>query len=235
MTHNYTATNAAEDILIHDYAFRSNVFGFFWNVPSFAAWLQTESFAPIYRIEKKILQALQYGVKRDRWVLKTPAHLSTLDELFAEFPDGKLVVNHRDPVKCIGSITSMLKAHRRQFGNAPVQPGREFALASMEGTARTLEKLIERRKDPEMDKRFADVDYLRLEADPLGEVAKVYDRHGIEFTDAARQSMERYIAENRKGKFGAHKYDVTETGLRVDEIRERFKFYTDHYDIGYEA
>ena len=234
-THNYTATNAAEDLMLHDYAFRSGSFRFFWNVPSFAAWLQTESVAPIYRFEKKALQALQYGRQRDRWVLKTPSHLRHLDELFAEFPDARVVVNHRDPVKCLGSIVSMLKAHRKQFGNAPVDVGRDFMLASMEGTARNLERLIARRKDPEMDKRFVDVDYLRLEADPLGEVEKAYARHGVAFTDAARKSMERHVAENRKGKFGAHKYDVTDTGLRVEEIRDRFKFYTDHYDIRYEA
>jgi hypothetical protein len=233
-THNYTAANAAEDLLIHDYTFRTGAFAFFWNVPSYAAWQSRQDAAPVYRFEHKALQALQYGGARDRWVLKSPIHLFALDQLFAQFPDARIAVNHRDPVKCLASMSSMLAAHRQQFGNAPAPVDREVSLASMEGMAWMMEGMIERRKDPAVDQRFCDIDFLALEADPLGQVGKLYDQFGIEFTDAARQAMARHVAENRKGKFGAHRYDISETGLRREEVRERFKFYTDYFDIPYE-
>ncbi|HKT77754.1 MAG TPA: sulfotransferase [Sphingobium sp.] len=230
-THNYTARNAAEDILVLDYSFRSATFAFFWNTPSYGAWLASADLAPAYRFERVMLQALQHGVSRDQWVIKSPVHLGQLGYLFDEFPDARLAVNHRDPVKTLGSISSMLKAHRRQFGNAPVVLDRSYALAAMEGLARSLEDMIGRRKDAAVNARFVDIVYADLIADPLAEVAKFYAHHGIAFTDEARASMQAHIADNRQGKFGVHTYDISETGLRVEEIRERFKFYTDCFDI----
>jgi hypothetical protein len=232
--HDYSNGGAAEDTLIQAYSFVSKSIPFFWNTPSYGRWLAQADFAPAYRIERLILQALQYGLKRDQWVLKSPLHMAQLGYLFDEFPDARIVVNHRDPVKSLASTVGLLHAHRKQFGNAPVEFGREFMLASMENAAASSEDMIRPRRDPDVDKRFADVKYLDLERDPLGQVARLYDHHGIEFTDVARSAMERYVAENRKGKFGAHRYDIRDLGIRVDEVRERFKFYYQEYDIPFE-
>lgn len=229
--HDYSNLTAAEDTLILDYAFTNGSFPFFWNVPSYGAWLRTADPSPGYRFEKMVLQALQYGRPPGQWVLKSPLHLGQLDCLLDEFPDARLVVNHRDPVKTLASIVGLLHGHRKQFGNPPPTVDRSYALAAMEGAAASAEALIRRRQDPQADKAFIDVGYVDLERDPLGQVAKVYDRYGLEFTPAARTSMARYVAENRKGKFGYHRYDIRDIGLSVGEVRERFKFYTDHYDI----
>ena len=235
ITHDYQAANAAEDTLIHEYAFRTGSFQFFWNVPSFGEWLSMADLAPAYRIERKVLQALQYGGRQGRWVIKSPVHLAQLGYLLAEFPDARMVVNHRDPVKTLGSIFSMRAAHRKQCGNAPVQVDRAFALAVVEGNARALETMMELRKAAAVDERFVDIAYLDLESDPIGQVAKVYARLGDTPSAAALAKMTRYMRENRKGRFGAHKYGLEEIGLRVEEVRERFKPYTDYFDIPYEV
>jgi hypothetical protein len=39
------------------------------------------------------------------------------------------------------------------------------------------------------------------------------------------------LSANRKGKFGAPRYDIRDLGVSVAEVRERFKFYYDAYDI----
>jgi hypothetical protein len=232
--HDYSNAAAAEDTLIQAYSFISKSIPFFWNAPSFGRWLAVADYAPAYRIERQVLQALQYGLKRDQWVLKSPLHIGQLGYLFDEFPDARIIVNHRDPVKSLASTVGLLHAHRKQFGNAPVEFGRDFMLASMESAAATAQDMIRRRKDPDVDNRFVDVKYLDLESDPLGQVAKAYDHHGIEFTDTAKSAMARYVAENRKGKFGAHRYDIRDLGIRVDELRERFEFYYQEYDIPFE-
>jgi hypothetical protein len=229
--HDYANLGAAEDTLILDYAFINGSFPFFWNVPSYGAWLRSADPSPAYRFEKMVLQALQYGRPPGQWVLKSPLHLAQLDRLFAEFPDARVVVNHRDPVKTLASIVGLLHGHRKQFGNPPPVVDRSYALAAMEGAAASAEALIRRRENAEADKAFVDVGYVELESDPLGQAAKVYARYGLEFGAPARAAMERYIAQNRKGKFGFHKYDIRDIGLSVEEVRERFKFYTDHYDI----
>jgi hypothetical protein len=232
--HDYSNEGAAEDTLILDYSFLSKSIPFFWNAPSYGAWLVSQDFAPAYRIERHVLQALQYGLTPGQWVLKSPLHMAQLDFLFDEFPDARMVVNHRDPVKSLASIVGLLHGHRKQFGNAPIEVGREFVLASMDAAVATTKDMIRRRQDPAVDRKFVDVGYMELENDPLGQVAKVYKHHGVEFTDAARSCMGKYIAENRKGKFGAHKYDIQELGVRVEEVRERFAFYYDAYGIPHE-
>ncbi len=234
-THNYTSDGVAEDILIQDYSFRMTTFSFFWNVPSYAQWLYGADIGPAYRIQHKIMQALQHGHRRDQWVTKGPMHLTYLSDMFAVFPDARMIVTHRDPVKALASVISMLKAHRGQFGNAPETFGRDFMLAVMEGTAAGLRGMISRRRDPAVDARFADVPYLGLERDPLGEVAKVYAHHGVEFTAPARAAMQAHIDTNRKGKFGRHRYDIRDLGVSVEEVRETFRFYTDEYDVPLEA
>lgn len=233
--HDYSNETAAEDTLIMDYSFVNGSFPFFWNVPSYGRWLGGADFSSSYRIEKKILQALQYGRADARWVLKSPLHLSQLPRLFAEFPDARMVVNHRDPVKTLASIVGLLHGHRKQFGNPPPVVDRSYALAAMEGAAASAQALIDLRKNAAAHAQFVDVHYLDLETDPLGQAAKVYAHYGITLTDEARAAMARHVADNRKGKFGFHKYDIRDIGLRVEEVRERFKFYTDHYAIPPEA
>ena len=234
-THDYSATNASEDTFIQELSLRGVTFSFFWNVPSFSAWLNTVDRSSAYRMQRMVMQALQYGQTRDQWVVKGPPHLRTLDMLFTEFADARVIVNHRDPVKAFASSKSMLVAHRGQFGNPPPTLTRDQVLAMLESNARDLESLIRRRQDPQADKQFVDVLYMDLERDAIAQAKKVYDRYGIEFTDASRAQMEAYIAENRKGKHGSHKYDIRDLGVRIEEVRERFKFYTDHFDIPLEA
>jgi hypothetical protein len=76
--HDYSNLGAAEDTLIMEYSFINGSFPFFWNTPSYGAWLQTADPSPAYRFERHVLQALQYGQASDRWVLKSPLHLGQL-------------------------------------------------------------------------------------------------------------------------------------------------------------
>jgi hypothetical protein len=229
--HDYSNLGSAEDLLIHDYSFVSKTFPFFWNAPSYGAWLRAADAAAAYRMERMFLQALQFGDKRDQWVLKTPVHLGQLSALWAEFPDARLVVNHRDPVKTLASMMGLLQSHRKQFGNPPPVLDRNFVVAYMEGAALNAEDMMAKRADPEVDKTFVDVLYQDLEADPLGQVEKIYAHHGLELTNSVRAGIRDYVAKNRKGKYGAHKYSLAEVGLSIEEVRERFKRYTDHFDI----
>ena len=228
--HDYSSEGLAEDTLIHHYAFTSPSFGVWWNVPSYVAWLK--DIGPAYRFERKMLQALQYGSDRRQWVTKSPLHVPQLPWLVAEFPDARLVMNIRDPAKTLASILSLMLAHRRQFGDdMHATLGREYALGVIDASARRVETMMAFRDDPANDRKFIDVPYLDLERDPLGQVARVYDYHGIEFTEAARASMQAYVAENRKGKHGLHRYDIRDLGVRVEEIRERFEAYMNRFDI----
>ncbi len=233
--HDYTSEGVAEDTLIVEYAFSGFSFPFFWNVPSYGRWMASHGDPGAgYRIHRKVLQSLQFGQERRQWVLKNPSHLALLPHLFGEYPDARMILCHRDPVRSMASIVGLLYAHRRQFGNAFQEFGRDFVLGSIEGAVASTRAMMDWRADPARNARFADVLYLDLERDPLGEVARIYERHGLDFTDEARETMADYIAANRKGTFGTHRYDIRDLGVTVEEVRERFAFYYDAYGIPFE-
>lgn len=233
--HDYTSEGVAEDTLIVEYAFTGYSFPFFWNVPSYGRWLAQDGDPGAgYRIHRKVLQALQFGQDRRQWVLKNPSHMALLPHLFAEYPDARMILCHRDPVKSMASIVGLLYAHRGQFGNAFQDFGRDYVLAAIDGAVASTRAMMKWREASGLEARFADVLYLDLERDPLGEVAKVYERHGIAFTDEARDAMARYVAANRKGRFGAHRYDIRDLGVAVAEVREHFAFYYEAFGIPFE-
>ena len=49
-----------------------------------------------------------WDARRERWVLKAPSHLPALKTLFAIYPDARVVLTHRDPLKILPSVASIL-------------------------------------------------------------------------------------------------------------------------------
>ena len=172
--HAYDPMQAEEDLHIHEFSFLTTAFGFFWDVPSYSAFVWPSDHGSAYRIEKLVLQALQYGTQNKQWVLKTPDHLTQIDSLLAVFPDARIVINHRDPSRVLSSTISLLVAHRMQFGNRPVANAKAFATGLVEALAAAMEHLIELRSDPRTNKHFVDVNYLDLESAPVQQVERVY-------------------------------------------------------------
>jgi hypothetical protein len=228
--HDYDPRMAGEDSFAQCYSFISVTYPFFFYVPAYGQYLAGIDNTPAYKIEKMFLQTLQYGVSGKQWVLKSPLHLSMLRELFNVFPDARLVVNHRDPTKTLSSLMSLLVAHRSQFGSS-VTVDRDFALILMEGIASGYEDMMRRRKDPKVNAVFVDINYVDLERDAISQAQRIYDHFGMTLNESSRQAMSKYIAENRKGKHGKHRHSLEESGLRVEEVRERFKTYLEAYDV----
>ena len=60
-----------------------------------------------------------------------------------------------------------------------------------------------------------------------------YAHFDLPYTDEEDAAIRRFRAENPKGKHGQHHYTLDEYGLDEDEVRERFRRYTDAYgDVG---
>jgi hypothetical protein len=233
--HSYGALQAEEDSHIHEFSFLAGSFTFFWDVPGYTRYVYGADRVPAYEILYKILQALQLGAEDKRWVLKSPDHFVRLEALFHVFPDARVVLNHRDPNKVIASSMSLVDAHRRQFGNPPVSQDRAFALGFLDVLATGMANLIELRKNPGIDARFVDVNYVDLEERPLEQVRAVYDRFGWPLSEMAIENIKRYIAGNRKGKFGGHRYDLADYGVTRDEVYERFKGYIERFGVTQES
>ena len=65
-------------------------------VPSYTEWLLQCDMEPAYRYHRRVLKLLQWRCPPDRWWLKTPAHMLSIDALDAVYPDARFVMTHRD-------------------------------------------------------------------------------------------------------------------------------------------
>jgi len=223
-----------EDIFLMAHEFLSVHFSGCYDVPSYAVWMARADVRPAYRYQRRMMQLLQWKHGGKRWVLKAPSHLSTLRELLDVFPDATVVQTHRDPLRVLGSITSLMATLRWMRSD---EVDYESLLRWIPiSTAGSLEAVIDRRANGELPgDRFVDLFYADLMADPGSTVGRVYDRLGLPFDDASAERIRAYLRDKPKGKHGSHRYDFASTGLDAAKERARFARYARHYGVREES
>ena len=183
-----------------------------------------------YAYLKKVLQALTFLRGPRTWVLKSPQHCEQLGPLMATFPDATVAFTHRDPVAVIQSAITMM-AYSDRLRRTQHRPG----LAA---------GLLERPRAPTAQ---------RLRARPRSGAGRTQHRHqlppperqrnavcstsfyrrgGVELTPKVRRRFQSYLDGNPRGKHGRIRYDLQRHfGVSADELRARFDFYFDRFDV----
>lgn len=185
----------------------------------------------IYRLHKQILQTLQH---RDghpsTFLLKSPAHLGFLPDLFATYPDARVVFTHRDPLKFIGSsanLTGVLHWMRSdRVDLAERGPIMAAVYEILLGGA-----MAQRIAGAVPADQITDVHFRSLLADPVGAIEGAYAALGMDFEASMRHSIPAYLEAKPKGKFGVHRYDAARLGLDESGLRQQFAAYISHYDV----
>jgi hypothetical protein len=191
------------------------------HLPTYSQWLAKQDWTKSYQRHRKNLQLIGLNDPEKRWVLKNPSHLFALDALFATYPDALVVQCHRPAETIMASMCSLAQHTTEGWSN--VYSGDVIGKDSLETWSRGLELFnAERAKhDPA---QFYDLDYFELIKDPISVVEKVYQQFGLDFTDAARESMSTMHAESQKGpRAPKHTYSLADYGLTPEEVKERFK------------
>jgi hypothetical protein len=224
-----------ECVVITAHEFASMVFSTTHHVPDYTAWLHNDAdLAPVYASHRRMLQLLQWHCPAERWVLKSPGHLWSLDALVKEYPDACLVQTHRDPIKIISSLTS-LSLTLRSMASDQVEPralGREWSAYVL--TA--LERSVAARENGTVKAdQVVDVQFDDLLADTFGTIRRIYDQFGLTYTAEAESRMRRFLAENPGDKHGKHTYRFADTGLDVDEERRKVQRYQTFFGVRSEA
>jgi len=202
-----------------------------FRVTTYQDWVDAEAdFAPVYAFHEQQLQHLQWRVKRDRWVLKTGAHMWGLEHLLARYPDARVVFTHRDPVKTMTSYAS-LTALVRSLGSQTIDP-KEIARDWTARIKRVLEHAIDVRTRPVAAKaRFYDMHFQDFVADQLATVKNIYRAFGLPLTEEAERRMKAFIADNPKDKHGIHRYAPEEFGVDPAAVRASFRPYMERFGL----
>lgn len=183
--------------------------------------LPHERMLAVYDYYMRQLQLLQAGQTNRHWVLKSPVHQGTMAPLLETIPTAHVIHTHRDPMKVIPSLCSLVCMTRGIFtdrqDNAHVGP--ELA----ERMVNAVEKGAA--AEEAYGDRITNVLFDTLVKDPIGTVRNVYERFGYKYTDEMEAGMKRWLDNNPQGKHGAHKYELEQFGLTTADIQRIFGAY----------
>jgi hypothetical protein len=229
--HPMGARLAQECVRITALEFKSMIFPTQYRVPSYASWLLDDAdMHDAYRWHRVFLQHLQSRHPADRWVIKSPGHIWCLGALVDEYPGALLVQTHRDPLRIIASLGSLVSTLRSLYSDDTSIPGAaaEFADYVIEGLDRSVTAREDGTVGPD---RVIDVQFDEFMAQPFATIGAIYDRLGIEFTAGSEQRMRDFLATHPQDAYGRHRYTWAETGLDEGELRDRTRRYQDYFGV----
>lgn len=197
---------------------------------SYSRWYAETDQTPHYAYMKRMLQVCQHLRGGRRWILKSPQHLENLKVLFATFPDAYVVQTHRDPVRIVASLATMISyGNRFQQEKASLDPhriGRHWS----QRIERWLHHSIDDRTALPAD-RLLDVHFHEFMKDDVATATRLLEWAGEPVDAAARDAIARFAARNVQGKHGAIDYPLADVGLDEADLRRRFRFYQDHFGV----
>jgi len=219
-----------ECIFAFAHQFSSDQFTGLYNVPSYTIWRSGIDQTPTYDWHRQMLQTLQWAAPTDRWVLKAPSHLSSLPLVFATYPDARVVITHRDPLRVVGSLADMMATlHWMHSDHVDHQVLVQFLCMGLElqMDAVTAERDAGTLPDDQID----DVRYADLMANPVGVVEGLYASWGLDMSDAFRARLDAYVASRHTHRGVTHDYHFEDTGLDVIEHRALVAGYQARFGI----
>lgn len=212
--------------------FGASYWGMQYDTSGFDAWAaeQTGLVERSYAGHRRFLQTLQHGSAPRQWLLKTPGHLSSMAQLFGEYPDALIVHTHRDPMKFVASAastTTML----RWLRSSQVDPRVQGQMA-LHGFHFMLGQVAQGRSDGSLpEAQFFDSHYKQLMADPPAALRRLYDHFDLAWPEGHADRITAYLRDKPKAKFGKHQYDYADYGLEREQAREVYADYVARYGV----
>ncbi|MCB9689368.1 MAG: sulfotransferase [Alphaproteobacteria bacterium] len=177
---------------------------------------------------KRHLQVLVAQNPADQLVLKCPEHLWFVDALLATFPDACIVWTHRDPFDTLASYCSLMSLQWRTLYGHIDRPaiGAYMQRSLHTGVQRAM--AARERHDP---RRFYDVRFEELVADPAGVLEKASAWFDLELPPDHRQQVTAYLGQKRSDERGRHRYSADDYGLDPDRVRELYGDYIRQFGV----
>ena len=234
--HPMYAREAEEEIVFLADAFLSHVPESGAHLPNYRSWLDAQDFTPAYTYLHRMLQFLQWqkrqqirgGHAAQRWVLKSPAHLGYLARCGPSSPT------------CTSCTCTVTLAPRSPRGPASTRPCTRcmpipstcigWARSGCSGWAGpTTAQWRSATPGPTGAERVTDIGFDDAVADPIGQVARVYDDIGLPLTVEAENAMRRW-RNDRPREATRPPYGLEGYGLRPEQVDERFALYNKRFE-----
>lgn len=218
-----------EEVELLDLDFASYILEWLARVPSWRDTYLALDQREHYAYMKKVLQALTFFRGPQTWVLKSPQHSEQLSALMATFPDATVAFTHRDPVAVIQSTVTMM-AYADRLRRRSIDP--DWLIEYWTDRIHVLLSAGVRDRDLVPAERSIDISFHQLGGNEMTILESLYARAGVELTPGVRKSFDRYLGSNPRGKHGSIRYDLQRHfGVSAEEVRSRFDFYFDRFDV----
>ena len=231
--HPMGATLPQECVALTAHDFASMVFHPTYRVPGYQTWLDGADLRGVYASHRRQLQYLQWRCPGERWVLKSPGHLWALDALLDVYPDARIIQTHRDPLKVVASLTSLVALLRSMASDRvdALEIGADWTALLAAGLERSI--AVRARRLPE-GPQVIDVHFGDLVRDEIGTVRRIYEHFGLTLGADAEARMRRFLAANPRDKHGTHRYTLAASGLDASVERQRYAAYQRRFDVASE-
>lgn len=182
-----------------------------------------------YAYLKSVLQALTFLRGPRTWVLKSPQHAEQLGPLMATFPDATVAFTHRDPAAVIQSAITMM-AYSDRLRRHRIDP--DWLVQYWTDRIHRLLSACVRDRDLVGAERSLDIGFHHLNGNEMPVLREFYRRADVDIPAPVAARFEDFIAGNRRGAKGAIPYDLhRHFGVHPDQLRDRFAFYFDRFDV----
>jgi hypothetical protein len=223
-----------ECIVITASEFASIRFEMCFDVATYQDWLLEADMTACYAWHRRFLQHMQSRFARERWVLKSPGHLGTIDALLAAYPDALIVQTHRDPRRVVPSVSS-LEWTLRQVASDELDP-KALGRQQLRAWSKTLRLgMRAREKRAAQASQFLDLHFHEIASDAIGCVSQIYRKFGLALTPEFERRMRDYVAAHPREEHGAHRYTLEGFGLGAGEVDDAFAEYVARFGIRRES
>lgn len=196
----------------------------------YQSWQRSMRAIGSYHWHKILLQTLQHGHgKKHQWLLKCPTHVHFIDELFEVYPDARIIYTHRDVGMSLPSYLSLSTSLSSSMLDEVNVGDTENLCFAMENS---IKKIIGYREAGRIARnKIVDIQYVDLMSDPVNAIRQIYAHFGLKSQEDLPDLILSHLKAHPKNLHGEHRYSASDFGLTERDIRSRFKFYTDHYNI----
>ncbi len=219
-----------ECIFIFAHEFHTEMWLGQYKVESYLRWISGADKKSLYEAHRNFLQFLQWRHEAEQWVLKSPSHLAMLSNLFEVYPDAHVVVTHRDPVRGLGSLGSIIAAMISMRSGA-VDRNLCIRVQSAASPMMVGKYMAQRDRGDLPEERITDIRYPDLVSNPIRTVASLYERLGRDLSADARDRMKRWLDAKASEPSAPHQHRFEDTGLDLATERAKYREYIARFDL----
>ena len=155
--------------------------------------------------------------------MKDPSHISHTPELVSTYPGAKFIHIHRNPIKSIGSLSSLTMSVRSGLSNHA--NAHKIGAAVLDFWQYAIEKSISDRAKHLTSEQIIDIDYRDFIKNPLEQIKHIYQHFNFDLSQATLNEMQNFMDNQSKDDHKPHLYNLKDFGLEEAKVQEAFSNY----------